>query len=143
MRSYYFPALGSYTNLTLQTTDVPSVKATHVLVKVHAVSLQYRDLLIASNKYPAAIEPDNLVPCSDMAGEVVAIGSDVTRWKIGDRVCANFCTNHLDGDIDADIFNSALSAGQHGVLTEYRTFNDYVLPFPAVILLVLIILVLD
>lgn len=140
-RSYYFPTLGSYTNLTLQTTDIPSIKATHVLVKVHAVSLQYRDLIIASNNYPATIEPDNLVPCSDMGGEVVAIGSDVTRWNVGDRVCANFCTDHLDGDIDADIFNTALSAGQQGVLTEYRAFNDYVLIFPAVILLVLIILV--
>ncbi|SJL13259.1 related to Alcohol dehydrogenase [Armillaria ostoyae] len=102
-RSYYFPALGSYTNLTLQTASIPSIKATHVLVKVHAVSLQYRDLIIASNNYPATIEPDNLVPCSDMAGEVVAI----------------------DGDIDADIINTALGAGQQGVLTEYRTFNDY------------------
>ncbi|KAK0229752.1 alcohol dehydrogenase superfamily protein [Armillaria nabsnona] len=124
-RSYYFPALGSYTNLTLQTTDIPYIKATHALVKVHAVSLQYRDLIIASNNYPATIEPNNLVPCSDMAGEVVAIGSDVTRWNVGDRVCANFCTDHLDGDIDADIFNTALSAGQQGVLTDYRAFNDY------------------
>ncbi|KAK0460427.1 alcohol dehydrogenase superfamily protein [Desarmillaria tabescens] len=124
-RSYYFPTFGSYTNLTLQTTPIPPIKATHVLVKVHAVSLQYRDLVIASNNYPAAIIPDNLIPCSDMAGEVVAVGSDVTRWKVGDRVCANFCTDHLDGDIDADIFNSTLSAGQQGVLTEYRTFNDY------------------
>ncbi|KAK0224305.1 alcohol dehydrogenase superfamily protein [Armillaria fumosa] len=124
-RSYYFPTLGSYTNLTLQTTDIPPIKAAYVLVKVHAVSLQYRDLIIASNSYPATIEPDNLVPCSDMAGEVVAIGSDVRRWNVSDRVCANFCTDHLDGDIDADIFNTALSAGQQGVLQEYRTFNDY------------------
>ncbi|KAK0475028.1 alcohol dehydrogenase superfamily protein [Armillaria luteobubalina] len=124
-RSYYLPTLGSYTNLTLQTTDIPPIKATHVLVKVYAVSLQYRDLAIASNNYPGTIEPGNLVPCSDMAGEVVAIGSSVTRWNVGDRVCANFCTNHLDGDIDADISRTALGARQQGVLKEYRTFDDY------------------
>ncbi|KAK0470380.1 alcohol dehydrogenase superfamily protein [Desarmillaria tabescens] len=134
-RSYYFPALGSYTNLTLQTTSIPSMKASHVLVKVHAVSLQYRDLLIASDKYPAAIKPDNLVPCSDMAGEVVTIGSDVTCWKVGDRVCANFYPDHLDGDINADIFDTALGAGQQGVLTEYRTFNDYVPLSPVAVFL--------
>ncbi|KAK0479196.1 alcohol dehydrogenase superfamily protein [Armillaria novae-zelandiae] len=124
-RSYCFPTLGSYTNLTLQTMDIPPIKANHVLVKVHAVSLQYRDLIIASNGYPATIEPDNLIPCSDMAGEVVAIGSDVRHWDVGDRVCANFCADHLDGDIDADIFRTALGAEQQGVLQEYRTFNDY------------------
>ncbi len=125
-RSYYFPALGSYNNLTLQTTPLPALKSTFVLIKIHAVSLQYRDLMIASNKYPRGGIPDNLVPCSDMAGEVVFVGSDVTRWTVGDRVCANFTTDHLDGDITAEIGKSALGGGQHGVLTEYRDFPDHV-----------------
>ncbi|KAK0460395.1 alcohol dehydrogenase superfamily protein [Desarmillaria tabescens] len=124
-RSYYFPSLGSYRNLTLQTTPLPPLKSTYVLVKVHAVSLQYRDLMIAFNKYPRGGIPENLVPCSDMAGEVVALGSDVTRWKVGDRVCANFSTDHLDGDVTAESISTALGGGQHGVLTEYRSLPDY------------------
>ncbi|KAK0199384.1 alcohol dehydrogenase superfamily protein [Desarmillaria ectypa] len=124
-RSYYFPALGSYKNLTLQTTPLPSLKSTHVLVKIHAVSLQYRDLMIASNRYPQGVSLENLVPCSDMAGEVVAVGPDVTRWTVGDRVCANLATDHLDGDANAEISKTALGGGQHGVLTDYRTFPDH------------------
>ncbi|PBK61136.1 alcohol dehydrogenase superfamily protein [Armillaria solidipes] len=124
-RSYYFPALGSYNNLTLQTTPLPALKSTFVLVKIHAVSLQYRDLMIASNTYSRGGIPKNLVPCSDTAGEVVAVGSDVTRWTVGDRVCANFTTDHLDGDITAELGKSALGGGQHGVLTEYRDFPDH------------------
>ncbi|KAK0460396.1 uncharacterized protein EV420DRAFT_1532066 [Desarmillaria tabescens] len=125
-RSYYFPKLGSYKNLTLQTTPIPVLKSTYVLVKVHAVSLQYRDLMIASNRYHGGI-PENLVPCSDMAGEVVAVGSDVTRWEVGDRVCANFATEHLDGEVNAETSKSALGGGQHGVLTDYKAFPDYCL----------------
>ncbi|SJL13305.1 related to Alcohol dehydrogenase [Armillaria ostoyae] len=123
--SYYFPALGSYTNLALQTTPLPTLKSTFVLVKIHAVSLQYRDLMIASNTYPRPGISENLVPCSDMAGEVVSVGSDVTRWTVGDRVCANFTTDHLDGDVNAEIVKTALGGGQHGVLTEYRDFPDH------------------
>ncbi|KAG7445436.1 NAD-P-binding protein [Guyanagaster necrorhizus] len=122
-RSYYFPALGSYNTLTLQTTPLPPLKSTYVLVKVHAVSLQFRDVMIASNKYPRGGISENLVPCSDMAGEVVAVGSDVTRWKVGDRVCANFATEHWDGDVNDDIVKTALGGGQHGVLTEYKAFT--------------------
>ncbi|KAK0184449.1 hypothetical protein F5146DRAFT_1074681 [Armillaria mellea] len=103
-RSYYFPTLGSYNNFTLQTTPLPTLKSTFVLVKIHAVSLQYRDLMIASNNYSRGSIPENLVPCSDMAGEVVAVGSDVTRWTMG---------------------KSALGGGQQGVLTEYRDFPDH------------------
>ncbi len=125
-RSYYFPARGSYRNLALQTTPLPTLRSTNVLVKVHAVSLQYRDLLVASGQYRLSSVQDNLVPCSDMAGEVVATGSEVTRWKVGDRVCANFSTDHLDGDVTAEILGTSLGGGQHGVLTEYRAFPDYV-----------------
>ncbi|KAK0184451.1 hypothetical protein F5146DRAFT_1106034 [Armillaria mellea] len=125
IRSYYFPVRESYNNLTLQTTPVPALKSTFVLVKIHAVSLQYRDLMIASDRYARGGIPKNLIPCSDMAGEVVAVGSDVTRWTVGDRVCSNFSTDHLDGDVDAQIVKTALGGGQHGVLTEYRAFPDY------------------
>ncbi|KAK0224338.1 chaperonin 10-like protein [Armillaria fumosa] len=124
-RSYYFPTRGSYRNLVLQTTPLPALRSTSVLVKVHAVSLQYRDLLVAWGQYRLSNIQDNLVPCSDMAGEVIATGSEVTRWKVGDRVCANFSTDHLDGDVTKEILDTSLGGGQHGVLTEYRAFPDY------------------
>ncbi|KAK0184446.1 hypothetical protein F5146DRAFT_1106032 [Armillaria mellea] len=111
-RSYYFPTLGSYSNLALQTTPLPDLKSTDVLVKVQAVSLQYRDLMIASGHYPTGNLLENLVPGCDMAGEVVAI------------VCANPSMEYLDGDVDADTLRMALGGGRHGVLTEYKAFPD-------------------
>ncbi|KAG5353603.1 hypothetical protein C0989_005125, partial [Termitomyces sp. Mn162] len=66
--------------------------------------------------------PTNLVPCSDMAGEVMSVGEDVKDWKVGDRVCANFAIGHLHGDPTAATIATGLGGQVHGVLTEYRTF---------------------
>jgi NADPH:quinone reductase-like Zn-dependent oxidoreductase len=55
-----------------------------VLMKVKAVSLNDRDLLILKSFYPGITKP--VVPVSDGVGEIVARGSGVTRVKVGDRV---------------------------------------------------------
>ncbi|TFK43791.1 hypothetical protein BDQ12DRAFT_195160 [Crucibulum laeve] len=120
-RQYYLPEVSSFQKLKIKDAEVPKPKANEVLVKVHAVSLQYRDLAISTGQYPAKL-PDNLVPCSDMAGEIISLGVDVKGWKEGDRVCANFSTDHIYGDTTADIQNTSLGGQAHGVLTEYRTF---------------------
>lgn len=44
--------------------DIPTISQHEVLIKIHAVSLNYRDYLIINNKYPFALK-DNVVPCSD------------------------------------------------------------------------------
>jgi NADPH:quinone reductase-like Zn-dependent oxidoreductase len=61
-----------------------------------------------------------------MAGEIVAVGEDVKGWKQGDRVCANFATDHIYGETNAVIQRTALGGPTHGVLTEYRTFPAHV-----------------
>jgi len=117
-RQYSYPQLGSFDNLVVQDAPVGAPKANEVLVKTHAVSLQFRDLLIASGKYPGNMPP-NLVPCSDMAGEVIAVGEDVKELKVRDRVCANFLQDKIHNDSPGD---EGLGGAVHGVLTEYRTF---------------------
>ncbi|KAF9045162.1 hypothetical protein BJ165DRAFT_1475758 [Panaeolus papilionaceus] len=121
-QSYVLPKVGSYKQLVLRETPIPQISSHDVLVKVHAVSLQYRDLLVTSGKYGTEVPP-NLIPCSDMAGEIIAVGSSVNeskKWKVGDRVCANFTPDHLYGDITPEIMKSAFGATAQGVLTQFK-----------------------
>ncbi|KAI0698197.1 hypothetical protein C8T65DRAFT_710227 [Cerioporus squamosus] len=82
-------------------------KSTQVLVKVQAVSLQYGDLTVAKGEFPFQ-QKENLVPGSDMAGEIIALGEDVTGWQLGERVCSNFATDDLFGD---SVFRSTALTG--------------------------------
>ncbi|PSR73016.1 hypothetical protein PHLCEN_2v11120 [Hermanssonia centrifuga] len=123
-RQYYIPKLGEVKNLSIRNVDVPTAKPLEVLVKVHAVSLNYRDLLIARNQY-AAGSRDGVIPCSDMAGEVVAIGEDVKKWQVGDRVTSNFTLDHIAGDITPAVQKTALGGLLDGVLSEYKVFPEH------------------
>ncbi|KAJ7091020.1 hypothetical protein C8R44DRAFT_579381, partial [Mycena epipterygia] len=64
----------------------------------------------------------NLVPCSDMSGEVIAVGAEVKQWKIGDRVSANFMLDKLHEELTPEISATSLGGAVDGVLTEYRSF---------------------
>ncbi|KAF8181458.1 hypothetical protein K438DRAFT_1841176 [Mycena galopus ATCC 62051] len=120
-RQYRYKELGSYDNLVLEEVSLHLPKGNEVLVKTHAVSLQFRDLLIATGRYPSSVLP-NLVPCSDMAGEVIAVGQEVKQWNAGDRVCANIFLEKLNDVQTPETDQSALGGATDGVLTEYRTF---------------------
>ncbi|KAF8154227.1 alcohol dehydrogenase superfamily protein [Crassisporium funariophilum] len=122
-REYRLPEIGTYKSLTIGERELQKPRANEVLVKVHAVSLQYRDLAITLGTYP--VGGSNLVPCSDMAGEVLSVGEEVKKWKKGDRVCANFSTDHIYGDTNPEIIKTSLGGQSPGVLTEYRTFPSH------------------
>lgn len=107
-------------------SPIPKLKATEVLVKVHAVSLNFRDLVIAQGKYIAG-QKANVVPGSDLAGEIVALGAEVTGWSTGDRVSSNFATSHVFGDITEEAKETALGAPIDGVLTEYKVLPAHAL----------------
>ncbi|KAL0952644.1 hypothetical protein HGRIS_006889 [Hohenbuehelia grisea] len=121
-KSYILPQLRSYNDLTVKESSIRPPKSTEVLVKVHAVSLQFRDLIISKNLYPLPSIKENLVPGSDAAGEVIAVGEDVEAWKVGDRVCANFLIDHIDGEPTAENAKKALGGSIQGVLSEYVLF---------------------
>jgi len=72
-----------------------------VLVKVHAVSINYRDLMMVKGFYnPKMALPR--IPCSDGAGEVAAVGEGVSRVRVGDRVCGIFMQRWLDGPLTVE-----------------------------------------
>ncbi len=100
------------------------------LIRVHAVSLNYRDLLMVKGEYnPKMALPR--IPCSDGAGEVVEIGEGVDRVRIGDRVCGIFAQRWMDGPLTAERSKAALGGDIDGMLAEYVLLaQDGVVRFP-------------
>ena len=116
----------------LSQVELPKAEVTPgtVLIKVHAVSLNYRDLMMVKGLYNPKMSLPR-IPCSDGAGEIVAIGEGVTRLRIGDRVCGIFMQRWLDGSLTADKSKQALGGDTDGMLTEYSLLHqDGVVRFP-------------
>jgi NADPH:quinone reductase-like Zn-dependent oxidoreductase len=123
MKAYEYSKLG-LDNLALVERPLPRPAANEVVVKFHAASLNFRELLFAWGLYnPNPRLP--AVPGSDGAGEVSAVGEGVTRWKIGDRVCPIFMQGWLDGPVTLAAPRTALGGGDlDGTLREYGAFHE-------------------
>jgi NADPH:quinone reductase-like Zn-dependent oxidoreductase len=111
-------------NLVLVERAEPQPTTNEVVVKFHAVSLNYRDLMFVKGVYnPKARLP--AVPFSDGSGEIVALGADVTKWKVGDRVCPIFAQAWFEGSLSIEKRRTTLGAGDlDGVLREFGTFDE-------------------
>jgi NADPH:quinone reductase-like Zn-dependent oxidoreductase len=94
-----------------------------VLIRIHAISINYRDLLMVKGLYNPKMKLPR-IPCSDGAGEVAAVGEGVTRWKPGDRVAGAFMQNWLDGPPTPAKVKGALGGDIDGMLTEFRCFKE-------------------
>ncbi len=120
MRAYQIGRFGGPEGLVLAELDIPSPGAAEVLVRVRASSLNFRDLMILSGGYPAPV-PLGRVPISDGAGEVVAVGVGVTRFKAGDRVINAFFPNWFGGSFNA--MPKQYVVDHDGWLTEYKVVS--------------------
>ncbi len=103
----------------LRLVDVPDPKprTREVLVRIRAVSLNYRDLSATRRERPGNL-PLPFTVCSDGAGEVVGIGDDVAKWKIGDRVMPTFFQDWTSSGMTRDVMKTALGGAMSGVLSE-------------------------
>ena len=101
----------------------PTAAPLHVVIKMSAVSLNYRDLLTVEGKYNARL-PLPLVPLSDGVGEVVSIGEGVARVKVGDRVAANFSQKWLGGEPARSKLGASLGGPLDGMLSEFRALHE-------------------
>ncbi len=119
MRLYRLPKAESLDDLTQDEAPMPVPQRGQVVVRMHAWSLNYRDLMVATGRYGAGGTPANLIPLSDGAGEVTAIGPEVRRASIGDRVCPTFMQGWFGGEVIAEARQRALGGGIDGVLAEY------------------------
>lgn len=100
---------------------LPSPLPAHsVLIKVHAVSLNYRDANIANGGNPWPVIPHGIL-CNDAAGEVVAVGDRVKSLVVGDRVAPIIDTENITG---REAGRSWLAADEDGVLADYIVFDE-------------------
>ncbi|MCC7462412.1 MAG: NAD(P)-dependent alcohol dehydrogenase [Gammaproteobacteria bacterium] len=109
----------------LQQVDAPVRQpgAHEVLVRVRAVSLNRRDLLVLQGQYPVGL-PGSFVPLSDGAGEVVKVGASVRRVRVGDRVVAAFFQSWISGPMTRAASAAALGGGIDGMLSPYVTLDE-------------------
>ncbi|MYM81799.1 zinc-binding dehydrogenase [Duganella sp. FT50W] len=111
-------------NLEMGDVPTPVPQAGEMLVKVGAVSLNFRDKAIVDGIYEPHKVPKPLIPVSDAAGVVVAIGPGVTRFKVGDRVNSHLYSRWLDGTPAADEPEYCLGSPLPGGLAEYMILHE-------------------
>jgi len=123
MRAYEIREFG-IDKLAKAELDRSAPREGEVLVKIRAASLNYRDVMVASGTYNPRMKLP-AIPLSDAAGEVVEIGSGVTKWKVGDRVCSCVIPGWTSGGPAAESAKTAIGAGGlTGVAREYMAFNE-------------------
>ena len=131
MQAYQLTAPNGPDALQLNQLPEPKPRPGQVLVRVRATSLNYRDLMVAGGRYGAGV-PLPLIPLSDGAGEIAAVGEGVTQWKVGDRVAGTFFQNWRTGPVHREAFDSALGGSVNGMLAEYVALSaDGVIAIPA------------
>src|SRR6266545_7221584 len=95
-----------------------------VLVRVRAASLNYRDLLMTRGWHRVAPKED-LIPLADGAGEVVALGAGVTRWKVGDRVVGSYFQTWQSGPLREEYWQHVLGSGSNdGTLAQHLAVRE-------------------
>ncbi|RGP53653.1 zinc-dependent alcohol dehydrogenase family protein [Pseudomonas abyssi] len=104
--------------LKREKTTVPRPAVGEVLVKVKAVSLNYRDWEVINGQYHEVFS-SGMVPLSDGAGEVVEVGEGVDRWQPGDRVIGSFWQGWLAGDLKNAIAPRSMGGPLDGMLSEF------------------------
>ncbi|HEX6126853.1 MAG TPA: NAD(P)-dependent alcohol dehydrogenase [Pyrinomonadaceae bacterium] len=124
MKAYEVQKFG-IDDLALVERDESRPSTGEVLVRFHAASLNFRDLMVVSGTYNPRMKLP-AVPLSDGAGEVIEIGEGVTKWKAGDRVMPIFAQRWIDGQTSEEKRRTSLGAGAQwdGVLRESGVFNE-------------------
>src|ERR1700722_12463473 len=113
-------------HLTIVERALEPLRHHEIRIRVHAASLNHRDLLVAMGQVPSRVSdiPLPLVPLSDCAGEVIEVGRLVDRFQVGDRVSAAQMPDWTAGSFKPENVYSALGGAVDGVLAKYFTGNE-------------------
>lgn len=123
MKAYHLDRYGALDGLVLHEDPMPKPGLRQAVVQVRARSLNYRDLLILNRAYPLP-GAEGVVPLSDGAGEVVAIGEGVSRVALGDRVAATYFPRWRDGRIEPEMAMEQFGCTRDGMLAEFALVDE-------------------
>src|SRR5215469_4293100 len=123
MKAYRIDRFGSIGGIVRRSAEDPRPGPKEVLMRVRASSLNYRDLMVlkGGGRGPTKL---GVIPLSDGAGDVEAVGEGVTRVKVGDRIAGCFHARWYGGPIKPDYLTDRLGANLDGMLAEYAVLNE-------------------
>lgn len=122
MRAYQLENVGDLTGIIQCEREPPKAGPHDIIVRVRAVSINKRDTFILNGTYPLPARR-GVVPLSDGAGEVVAVGNCVTQFRVGDRVAGNYFARWKSGPLEPDAFDQ-LGCALDGMLTELAALDE-------------------
>src|SRR5271154_2202790 len=123
MEAYHIDHFGSVDGIVRRSSDDPQPGPKDVLMRVRSSSLNYRDLMVLKGGGRGPTKP-GVIPLSDGAGEVAAIGDGVTRVKVGDRIAGCFHPRWFGGPIRSEYLTDRLGANLDGMLAEYAVVSE-------------------
>ena len=123
MKAYELQAFG-FENLKLVDRPDPEPGPGEILVALKSASLNYRDYMTVVGTYNPRLRLP-IVPLCDGAGEIVAVGPDVKRWKVGQRVASNFAQDWVSGKPTVAQLKTSLGGPLDGCLQELRVFPEH------------------
>ncbi len=123
MRAYRYDSFDSLDDLRLHDEPMPAPQRGEVLVRIDSVSLNFRDLSLVLGRYVGPSRP-GLIPCSDGAGEIAAVGEGVTAFKPGDRVIGAFHPRWFGGRPPPTAGRETYGSGSDGWLCEYKVLSQ-------------------
>jgi NADPH:quinone reductase-like Zn-dependent oxidoreductase len=122
MKAYRLDDFTSLDDLHLRDEVDPHPQRGEVLVRVHAVSLNFRDIAMIRGRYPQT-HRKGLIPTSDGAGEIIEVGADIDDFKLGDRVMGTFHPRWYGGRLPQKASQHDYGSEQDGWLAERKVVS--------------------
>ncbi|AZO24352.1 NAD(P)-dependent alcohol dehydrogenase [Mesorhizobium sp. M1E.F.Ca.ET.045.02.1.1] len=122
MQKYRLEGFGGIEKLVAREEAMLRPGPHQIVVRVRATSLNRRDTMILNGTYPLTPRA-GIVPLSDGAGEVAAVGDGVTRFAVGDRVTGSYFARWVDGRMHPGIVDQ-LGCTLDGMLSEYALLDE-------------------
>ncbi len=110
-KAIYVQPGGGYDKVEVGTCEATAPGVGEITVRLHASSLNYHDFAVVSGMWGPA---ERRIPMADGAGEVIAVGSGVSDFQVGDSVVSTFFPDWLDGEANVEGFARVPGDGLDG-----------------------------